>query len=132
MTKEEIINGLIEYRDHPTYMLDPDILDGAISALSVPEKGEYIKIDDLDDTILHLNNDGWEITRSERKVIRNVLYEMPLYSFPNREKGEWLKFKNFESGYFHIKCSNCGQYWSIDNHAKTFKYCFNCGAEMHC
>ena len=51
---------------------------------------EYIKIDDLDDTILRLNNDGWEITRSERKVIRNVLYEMPLYSFPEREKGEWI------------------------------------------
>lgn len=51
-------------------------------------------------------------------------------SVPEREKGEWIRFKNFESGYFHIKCSNCGQYWSIDDHAKTFKYCFNCGADM--
>lgn len=54
----------------------------------------------------------------------------PFDSFPEREKGEWIRFKNFESGYFHIKCSNCGQYWSIDDHAKTFKYCFNCGADM--
>ena len=50
-------------------------------------EGEYIKIDDLDDTVLRLNNDGWEITRNEHKLISNVLYEMPLYSFPE-EKGE--------------------------------------------
>lgn len=48
---------------------------------------EYIKIDDLDDTVLRLNNDGWGITRNEHKLISNVLYEMPLYSFPE-EKGE--------------------------------------------
>ena len=30
----------------------------------------------------------------------------------------------------HIKCSNCGQYWAISEHAKIFKYCFNCGAKM--
>ena len=53
-------------------------------------EGEYIKIDDLDDTVLRLNNDGWEITRNEHKLISNVLYEMPLYSFPNIEKGEWI------------------------------------------
>ena len=51
-------------------------------------------------------------------------------SFAVPKKGEWIRFKNFESGYFHIKCSNCGQYWSIDDHAKIFKYCFNCGADM--
>lgn len=48
----------------------------------------------------------------------------------SENKGEWIKFKNFEEGYFHIKCSKCGQYWSIDDHAKIFKYCFNCGADM--
>ena len=49
---------------------------------------EYIKASDLDDTILRLNNDGWGITRNEHKLISNVLYEMPLYSFPEREKGD--------------------------------------------
>ena len=48
----------------------------------------------------------------------------------SEDKGEWIRFKNFEEGYFHIKCSKCGQYWSIDDHAKIFKYCFNCGADM--
>ena len=44
--------------------------------------------------------------------------------------GHWIRFKEFENGYYHIKCSECGQYWSIDGHAKIFKYCFNCGAKM--
>jgi len=51
-------------------------------------------------------------------------------SVPERKKGDWIRFKNFEEGYFHIKCSKCGQYWSIDDHAKIFKYCFNCGSDM--
>lgn len=44
--------------------------------------------------------------------------------------GYWIRFKEFENGYYHIKCSECGQYWSIDGHAKIFKHCFNCGAMM--
>lgn len=44
--------------------------------------------------------------------------------------GRWIRFKNFENGYYHIKCSECGQYWSVDGHAKIFKHCFNCGAKM--
>lgn len=47
-----------------------------------------------------------------------------------RPEGYWIRFKEFEHGYFHIKCSNCGQYWSIADHDKIFKYCFNCGAKM--
>ena len=63
-------------------------------------------------------------------VIQAKAQAIKALSVPEREKGEWIRFKNFESGYFHIKCSNCGQYWSIDDHAKIFKYCFNCGADM--
>lgn len=44
--------------------------------------------------------------------------------------GHWIRFKEFENGYYHIKCSECGQYWSVDGHAKIFRYCFNCGAKM--
>lgn len=47
-----------------------------------------------------------------------------------KKKGQWIRFKNIENGYYHIKCSKCGQYWSIDDHAEIFKYCFNCGADM--
>lgn len=47
------------------------------------------------------------------------------------EIGHWIRFKDIKHGnYYHIKCSECEQYWSIDGHAKIFKYCFNCGAKM--
>ena len=92
-------------------------------------EGEYIKIDDLDDTVLRLNNDGWEITRNEHKLISNVLYEMPLYSFPNIEKGEWI-----ESTYQFcgrtlecIRCSNCN---TPQDYYRTSNFCPNCGADM--
>ena len=49
---------------------------------------------------------------------------------PQQKTGHWIKFKKFENGYYRIKCSECGQYWSIDGHAKIAKYCFNCGAKM--
>ena len=49
---------------------------------------------------------------------------------PQTKTGHWIRFKEFENGYYHIKCSECGQYWSIDGHAKIFRYCFNCGAKM--
>jgi ribosomal protein S27E len=49
---------------------------------------------------------------------------------PQPKTGHWIRFKEFENGYYHIKCSECGQYWSIDGHAKIFRYCFNCGAKM--
>lgn len=49
---------------------------------------------------------------------------------PQPKTGHWIRFKEFENGYYHIKCSECGQYWSVDGHAKIFRYCFNCGAKM--
>ena len=95
-------------------------------------EGEYIKIDDLDDTVLRLNNDGWEITRNEHKLISNVLYEMPLYSFPNIEKGEWILVVDsyYEDGTIkenHWECSKCG---SGKSGWGEYKFCPNCGADM--
>ena len=89
---------------------------------------EYIKIDDLDDTILRLNNDGWEITRHEYKLISNVLYEMPLYSFPDREKGEWIPVygKNGKT-IMSYKCSVCMFH---PKHAIITDFCGGCGADM--
>ena len=57
------------------------------------------------------------------KVLENVPSAQP-------KIGKWIRFKEFENGYYHIRCSECGQYWSVDGHAKAFKYCFNCGAKM--
>lgn len=58
-----------------------------------------------------------------------TIKELPSVN-PQERTGYWIRFKEFENGYYHIKCSECGQYWSIDGHAKIFKYCFNCGAKM--
>ena len=94
-------------------------------------EGKYIKIDDLGDTVLRLNNDGWGITRNEHTLISNVLYEMPLYSFPNREKGEWINTE--EEGQY--KCNKCGEICGFKKD-KTYGYyvaedlCPNCGADM--
>lgn len=50
-----------------------------------------------------------------------------------RKGGHWVIFNdgtgdNPEND--HMKCSECGQYWSDPQYSKVFKYCFNCGAEM--
>lgn len=56
--------------------------------------------------------------------------ELAVKALENQKTGHWIRFKEFENGYYHIKCSECGQYWSVDGHAKVFKHCFNCGAKM--
>ena len=59
---------------------------------------------------------------------RNAIMAVPPTQ-PEQETGQWIRFK-YKDGNWHIKCSKCGQYWSVDGHAKIFKYCFNCGLKM--
>lgn len=47
-----------------------------------------------------------------------------------RPQGEWIRYRDNPHQPEHIKCSNCGQYWSIADHDKTFDFCFKCGAKM--
>ena len=47
-----------------------------------------------------------------------------------RPKGKWIRYRDEPHQPEHIKCSNCGQYWSIADHDKTFDFCFKCGAYM--
>lgn len=61
--------------------------------------------------------------------VRDKVRQLPPVT-PQPKTSRWIRFKEFEHGYYHLKCSECGQYWSVDGHAKTFKYCFNCGAKM--
>lgn len=49
---------------------------------------------------------------------------------PERPQGKWIRYRDNPHQPEHIKCSNCGQYWSIAEHDKTFDFCFKCGAEM--
>lgn len=44
--------------------------------------------------------------------------------------GRWLKFKETDSCYVHMRCSVCSAYWSDPSHADHFRYCPNCGAKM--
>ena len=76
------------------------------------------------------------------KILEDTLYDektptdyleavkMGREALENQKTGHWIRFKEFENGYYHIMCSECGQYWSVDGHAKVFKHCFNCGAKM--
>ena len=47
-----------------------------------------------------------------------------------RPTGEWIRYRDNPHQPEHIKCSICGQYWSIADHDKTFEYCFKCGAKI--
>lgn len=46
--------------------------------IPLPEKhGRLIDADSQDDVISRLNENGWEITRADYKLIDNVLFEFP-------------------------------------------------------
>lgn len=87
MTREENIKSILEC--HFTGFKE-ELIDNAVKCIcDLSDDGEYIKRSDLDNTIIRLNNEGWEITGYEYKRIDRVLFEMPTYSFPER-KGEWI------------------------------------------
>ena len=55
---------------------------------------------------------------------------MGIEALETQKTGHWIIHKLEPNGYDHIKCSVCGQFWSVSEHNKVFKYCFNCGAKM--
>ena len=44
--------------------------------------------------------------------------------------GHWIRFKEHDSCYIHMRCSACSAYWSDPSHSDYFRYCPNCGAKM--
>ena len=42
----------------------------------------------------------------------------------------WIRFKERDSCYIHMRCSACSAYWSDPSHSDYFRYCPNCGAKM--
>ena len=138
MTRKEIINGLIEYRDHPTYMIDPDILDGAISALSA--EGEYIKKEEFKSAIHNFFN-GLKHNVTEEDI-QAYIDALALYSFPDREKGGWeevgdeyVEAYDIEGVHTYAdkrRCNRCGLvHYFIEGHG-IYNFCPNCGADMRC
>ena len=106
-------------------------LDMAISALSA--EGEYIKKEDAINAIRKSDHYGQKqkIYVCHREVVDSI-DELPTYSFPEREKGEWI-FKNH-----HWECSCCGGnpthgtgfVPSAETMKEHYKFCNLCGADM--
>lgn len=82
MTKEEAIEIL------KSAIKKPNTQDGYLGqALTMGIEALENSIDyrDLDDTIMRLNEQGWEITRYEYKRIEGVLFEMKQIKELNNE-----------------------------------------------
>lgn len=77
MTNEEAIEVLKDMLDYQWGFAD-DEKPKSIEALKLAIESLKNSIDyrDLDDTIMRLNEQGWEITRYEYKRIDGVLFEM--------------------------------------------------------
>ena len=89
--------------------------DMAIFALSA--EGEYIKKRSAKSIILN---------RPNRREMIQALKELPTYSFPDREKGEWIEKRNKATGHIESVCSVCGAEESYPYNL----FCPNCGADM--
>ena len=72
-----------------------------------------------------------DVTKAEKVVIPNEICIDGTHIIL-RHEGHLEKFRDEldPPQPEHMRCSNCGQYWAISEHADVFKYCFNCGADM--
>ena len=115
-------------------------------------EGEFIKKEDATKTfsdyfmylqrLKHDENNGCK--KYEQAGINwclNTLNELPTYSFPEREKGEWIKIqsgdKDFPESIVCSKCKNENSHLDFNEHGEpigkvfvTSKFCPNCGADM--
>ena len=48
-----------------------------VNGTPLPKHGDLKDYDTLDDTVVRLNSEGWQITRNEYKLIDRVVFEMP-------------------------------------------------------
>ena len=90
---------------------------------------EYIKKEDaLKQQMLLWDDDG----KGFMAVDVHRLNQLPTYSFPEREKGEWIEKEGYD-GDTYYDCSVCGNSWTTiegtpwDN---GMDFCPNCGADM--
>ena len=68
-------------------------------------------------------------TSYDNQKVEDMLNELPTYSFPDREKGEWIpmydRWGDIVTTVCGYECSKCGE-WNADND----NFCPNCGADM--
>lgn len=72
-------------------------------------------------------NKGWNDCR--RYFVR-IIESQPAADVAPVVHGRWIRFKEHDSCYVHMRCSECSAYWSDPSHADSFRYCPNCGAKM--
>lgn len=103
----------------------------------VSAEGKYIKKEDAIN--LYKKHQPYMATRHWE--FEQELLNLPTYSFPEREKGEWIKIQSGDKDFPEsIVCSRCKEensYLEFDEYHepihKTFitsKFCPNCGADM--
>ena len=99
-----------------------------ISTLSA--EGEYIK---KEDALSELEKWEWQELYLPIHFKENILDMLPTYSFPDREKGEWIA-EDIHNCHTDFKCSKCGYIHNFmhlyGKPTADYTYCPNCGADM--
>ena len=124
MNREEAIIQIKDLLSEGRFLdKDKEALDMAISALST--EGEYIRKTDIINQIANVEDyvsDG-KVYICLGEAINNIS-SMQGYSFPDREKGEWIPFVKDNSWKV---CSVCGALRRADGFDD---YCSACGSDM--
>ena len=138
MNKEKALTVLESHKAHWKRLLEEEICDKtegketiesfdmAISALSA--EGEYIKKEDALNAIRKSDHYGrtQKIYVCHREVVDSI-DELPTYSFPDREKGEW-EHDEYDNS---VTCKKCGCFlYPNDIFNGEPHFCPNCGADM--
>ena len=88
---------------------------------------KYAKFSDDFLSDFRLDDNGETLVLTDK---RGYTRAVKLLNYEEKSQGEWIRYRDNPHQPEHIKCSNCGQYWSIADHDKTFDFCFKCGADM--
>ena len=98
----------------------------------VSAEGEYIKKEDLFAKTIDKNKAWLYTTNAEGKNLKEIVEDLPTYSFPEREKGEWIEKEGYD-GDTYYDCSACGNSWTTIEGTpweSGMDFCPNCGADM--
>lgn len=67
---------------------------------------------------------------SALEKFKGTLRRIPAADVAPVVHAHWIRFKERDSCYIHMRCSACSAYWSDPSHSDYFRYCPNCGAKM--
>ena len=91
---------------------------------------EYIERQMILDAIPHADEDKKISLFGAIADFVILVNEIPTADVAPVVHGRWIRFKEHDSCYVHMRCSECSAYWSDPSHADSFRYCPNCGAKM--